>query len=141
MRKMNKMVVFILMVFVIFAGSAWGGWFSFEPNLVLQDGTAVGRYLEDIEAANEYLAKGDKQHADELISDQKVYLIKADQDQTRVEYLDYKEHGGNVFIHVKDETGTKVWANMTGLVCMGPDGKEKKLTKEEVEKGEFKPLP
>ena len=141
MSKMNKMGVFVFMILVFFAGSVWGGWFSFEPNLVLQDGTAVGRYLEDIEAENEYLAKGDKQHSDELVSDQKVYFIKADQDQTRVEYLDYKEHQGGIFIHVKDETGTKVWTNMAGLACLGPDGKQKQLTKEDVKKGDFKPLP
>ena len=141
MKEWFKQTVFVFTVLTIFGGSAWGGWFSFEPNLMLLDGTAVARYLEDIAEENAYLEKGDTEHANQLISDEKVYRIKIGQDQTRVKYLEYKEHEGSIFIHVQDESGTKVWANMVGLACVGKDGKERQLTKQDLDKGEFEPLP
>lgn len=141
MKVSFKWTVFVFLFVAMFGSSAWGGWFSFEPNLMLLDGTAVARYIEDIEQENAYLEKGDAEHAKQLISEEKVYRIKSGQDQTRVKYLEHKEHEGNIFVHVQDESGTKVWTNMVGLACVGKDGKERKLTKQDLDKGEFDPLP
>ena len=141
MNRVIRAAVFALMALIVFGGNAWGGWFSFEPNLKLRDGTPVARYLEDLEAEIDYLAKGDTAQADQLLNDQKVYVIKEGQDMTRVEFKGYEEHQGKIFIQVQDESGTKVWASITGLASVDPSGQEKELTKQDVEKGDFKPLP
>lgn len=141
MNEIIKKLVFFFLLLLIASGSAWGGWFSFEPNLMLLDGTAVARYLDDIEQQNAYLKKGDSEHANQLISDEKVYIIKKGRDMTRVKYVSYEENGGSIFIQVQDESGTKIWANMKGVACLDQDGKEKNVTKKEVIKGNFRPLP
>lgn len=140
MNKGVKGLIFVLAVVTILGGTARGGWFSFEPNLVLLDGTAVARYLEDIGKQNAYLKKGDTDKANQLISDEKVYLIKTGQDQTRVKYLEHEAYEDDIFVQVQDESGTKVWANMSGIACVGKDGKKRTLTKQDLEKGEFEPL-
>ncbi|WP_022669036.1 hypothetical protein [Desulfospira joergensenii] len=141
MKDCFKRLIFVFTVLTVFGGSAWAGWFTFEPNLVLMDGTAVARYLEDIGKENAYQKNGDTEHANQLISDEKVYLIKSGQDQTRVKYIEHEEYEGNIFVHVQDESGTKVWANMVGLACVDKDGKERTVTKQDLTKGEFEPLP
>jgi tRNA U34 2-thiouridine synthase MnmA/TrmU len=141
MSKMIKKTVVITMVFLmILSGSAWAGWFSFEPNMLLLDGTRVALKLEDIEKEVAYLQKGDMEHADQLVNDNKVFVIKTGRDLTRVKFLDYKEENdGNTYIEVKDESGNKLWAEMSGLACE-LDGKKQNITKQELLKGEFTPL-
>jgi hypothetical protein len=129
------------MVLMILGGNAWAGWFSFEPNMVLKDGTHVALSFGDIEKENAYLRKGDTAKAEQLVNDEKVYIIKTGRDQTRVKFLDYKEHNGSIFVHVKDESGTKLWANLSGLTCeCDQAGKPREVTKKDVLKGKFAPL-
>ena len=141
MSKMSKKAVVITMVLLmVLSGSAWAGWFSFEPNMLLLDGTRVALKLEDIEKEVAFLQKGDMEHADQLVNDNKVFVIKTGRDLTRVKFLDYKEENdGNTYIEVKDESGNKYWAEMSGLACE-LDGKKENITKQELLKGEFKPL-
>ena len=133
--------VFTFTVIVLLTGSAWGGWFSFEPNLILRDGAPVARYLEDLEEELAYLSKGDTAQADQMVKDMKVYMIKEGQDMTRVEFKSYQEDQGEIFIQVQDESGTKIWANMKNIACLDQNGQKKDITKQDVVKGEFKPLP
>ena len=141
MRKMIKKAGGVTMVILmVFSGSAWAGWFSFEPNMLLLDGTRVALKLEDIEKEVAFLQKGDMEHANQLINDNKIFIIKTGKDLTRVKFLDYKEENdGNIYVEVKDESGSKLWAKMSGLACE-QDGKKKNITKEDLLKGEFAPL-
>ncbi len=138
MSKMSKKAGIITMVLLmVLSGSAWAGWFTFEPNMVLLDGTRVAMNLEDIEKAGAYLEKGDMEQANQLVKDNKVFVIKTGRDLTRVKFLDYKEKDdGNIYVEVKDESGNKLWSKMSGLAC-DQDGKKKKITKQDLLKGEF----
>ena len=141
MVEIIKKSSIITMALMILGGSAWGGWFTFEPNLILLDGTAVALDLEDIRKENAYLEKGDMEKANQLVKDERIYIIKTGRDQTRVKFLDYEEHDGSLFVKVKDESGTKLWANITGLACeCEKEGKQRKVTKQDVVKGKFEPL-
>ena len=140
MNGILKKIGFVVMVLIVFGGSAWGGWFSFEPNVILLDGTSVAMELEDIEKECAYIKKGDMEKANNLIKYSKVHIIKDGKSQTRVEYVEYEEHEGSIFIRVKNESGSKLWTNMTGLACKGKDGKQRNVTKQDVIKGEFEPL-
>ncbi|MBW2653834.1 MAG: hypothetical protein JRC91_02580 [Deltaproteobacteria bacterium] len=140
MNGITKKIGFIFMVLIVFGGSAWGGWFKFEPNLILLDGTAVALDLKDLKKENDYIEKGDVEKANQLIKDSKVHIVKSGKDQTRVEYVSYEEHEGSVFIRVKNESGSKLWANMIGLACEGQDGKQKNIIKQNLIKEEFKLL-
>jgi len=140
MDEMIKRAVIVSVAVLAFVGNAWGGWFSFEPNILLLDGTSVARELEDIQKEAEYREKGDKTKADELIRDAKVLIIESQKYDTRVEYVKHKELGESVFVLVEDESGTKMWANMVGLACKGADGGERPVRKEDLTKGEFSPL-
>ena len=141
MSKMIKKASIITMVLLmVLSGSAWAGWFTFEPNMVLLDETRVALNLEDIEKESAYLEKGDIEKANQLVKDNKVFVIKTGRDLTRVKFLDYKEKDdGNIYIEVKTESGNKLWAKMSGLVC-DHDGKMENLTKQDLLKGEFAPL-
>jgi len=141
MSKMIKKAGIVTMVLLmVLSGSAWAGWFTFEPNMVLLDGTRVAMNLEDIEKAGAYLEKGDMEQANQLVKDNKVFVIKTGRDLTRVKFLDYKEEDdGNIYIEVKDESGNKLWAEMSGLAC-NQDGKKENITKQDLLKGEFVPL-
>lgn len=141
---MSKMIktpgILTVVLLMILSGSAWAGWFSFEPDMVLLDGTRVGVNLEDIELEEAYLVKGDMPHANQLIQDNKVFIIKTGRDLTRVKFLGYKEEkDGNIYVEVKDESGNKLWTKMSGLACE-QDGKKKNITQEDLHKGEFAPL-
>mgnify|MGYP001595689593 FL=1 len=141
MSKMIKKAGIITMVLLmVLSGSAWAGWFSFEPNMVLLDGTRVAVTLEDIEKDHAYLEKGDKEHAKQLVKDSKIFIIKTGKDLTRVKFLGYKEEkDGNIYVEVKDESGSKLWAKMSDLAC-DQDGKKKNITKQDFLKVEFAPL-
>lgn len=141
MSKMIKKAGIVAMVLlIILSGSAWAGWFTFEPNMVLLDGTRVSVNLEDIEKDHTYLEKGDMKLANQLVNDNKIFVIKTGRDLTRVKFLDYKEKDdGNIYVEVKDESGNKLWSKMSGLAC-DQDGKKKNITKQDLLKGEFAPL-
>jgi hypothetical protein len=138
MSKMIKKAGIVTMVLLmVLSGSAWAGWFTFEPNMVLLDGTRVSVIFEDIEKDNTYLEKGDMEHANQLVNDNKIFVIKTGRDLTRVKFLDYKEKDdGNIYVEVKDESGNKLWSKMSGLAC-DQDGKKKKITKQDLLKGKF----
>lgn len=140
MSEMIKKSILVSAVVMALVGNAWGGWFSFEPNILLLDGTSVARELEDIQKETEYKKKGDMAQADQLIRDAKVLIIESQKYDTRVEYIKHKEDGQSVFVLVKDESGTQMWANMLGLACQGNDGSERPVSKEDLAKGEFPPL-
>ncbi|WP_457551799.1 hypothetical protein [Desulfobacula sp.] len=142
MNGITKKIGFIFMVLIIFSGSAWGGWFTFEPNIILLDGTAVALELTDIEKESAYIEKEDMAQANELKKSNKVHIIKSGKDQVRVEYIGYEENEGSIFVRVKDESGNKLWANMIGLACEceGQGGKQRNITKQDVIKKNFKPL-
>jgi len=142
MSGITKKIGFVFMVLIIFGGSAWGGWFTFEPNIILLDGTAVGLELTDIKKESAYTEKGDTAQAKQLIKDSKVHIIKSGESQYRVEYVDYEESEGSLFVRVKDESGNKLWANMIGLACEceGKGGEQRNITKQDVIKNNFKPL-
>lgn len=141
MSKMIKKAGIVTMVLLmVLSGSAWAGWFTFEPNMVLLDGTRVSVILEDIEKDDAYLEKGDMEHANQLVNDNKIFVIKTGRDLTRVKFLDYKEKDdGNIYVVVKDESGNKLWSKMSGLAC-DQDGKKKNITKQDLLKGEFAAL-
>lgn len=141
MSKMIKKAGIITMVLLmVLSGSAWAGWFTFEPDMVLLDETRVALNLEDIEKESAYLEKGDMEQANQLVKDNKIFVIKTGRDQTRVKFLDYKEKDdGNIYIEVKTESGNKLWAKMNGLVC-DQGGKMENITKQDLLKGEFAPL-
>lgn len=138
MSKMIKKAGIVTMVLLmVLSGSAWAGWFTFEPNMVLLDGTRVSVIFEDIEKDNTYLEKGDMEHANQLVNDNKIFVIKTGRDLTRVKFLDYKEKDdGNIYVEVKDESGNKLWSKMSGLAC-DQDGKKQNITKQDLLKGEF----
>jgi len=139
-KMIKKAGIVTLVLLLVSIGSAWAGWFSFDPDMVLLDGTRVALNVEDIEKEEAYLQKGDMEHANELINDNKIFIIKTGKDLTRVKFLDYKEQNdGNIYVEVKDESGSKLWAKMSGLACE-QDGKKKNITKEDLLKGEFAPL-
>ncbi|MBT8334674.1 MAG: hypothetical protein KJP19_09595 [Deltaproteobacteria bacterium] len=136
----KKAGIVTTVLLMILSGSAWAGWFTFEPNMVLLDGTRVSVILEDIEKDDAYLEKGDMERANQLVNDNKIFVIKTGRDLTRVKFLDYKEKGdGNIYVEVKDESGNKLWSKMSGL-ARDPDGKKKNITKQDLLKGEFAPL-
>ncbi|MBU1566149.1 MAG: hypothetical protein KJ630_11035 [Proteobacteria bacterium] len=142
MSGIIKKTVFGFIGVIALCGSAWGGWFTFEPNVILINGTPVARELENIQMEHAYLEKGDLAHANQLIKDSDVYIIEGENGKTGapVKYVGYEEYEGSVFVRVKNESGTQIWANMLGLVCKGQDGKERKVTKQDLEKGEFETL-
>ena len=141
MSGITKKIGFGFMVLIIFGGNAWGGWFTFEPNIILLDGTAVALELTDIKKENAYIEKGDMAQANQLIKDSKVHIIKNGKSQSRVEYVGYEESKGSLFVRVKDESGNKLWANMIGLACeCEGQGKQRNITKQDVIKKNFKPL-
>ena len=130
-----------MVLLMVLSGSAWAGWFTFEPNMVLLDGTHVSVLLEDIVKEGAYLEKGDNEQANQLVNDSKVFVIKTGRDLTRVKYLDFKEEAdGNIYVEVKDQSGNKLWAKIDGLAC-NQDGNKRNITKQDLLKGEFAPLP
>ncbi|MBU8849903.1 MAG: hypothetical protein KOO65_00590 [Desulfobacterales bacterium] len=141
MSRITKKICFVFMILIVFGGSAWGGWFKFEPNIILLDGTAVALELKDIEKKTAYTEKGDTAQVNELIKHNKVHIIQSEKDQTRVEYVDHEESEGRIFIRVKNESGSKLWTNMLSLACVGKDGKQRNVTKQDLTKEEFEPLP
>ena len=136
-----KGVSFIGTVLAVLAGNTWAGWFSFEPNIVILDGTAVSVNLKDIEEETVLLEKGEEKQADQLIKDEKVYLIHRGKDMTRVKYVKHEKGQGHFFVMVQDESGSKLWANMTGLACVDKDGEPRALTEQDLDTGSFAPLP
>lgn len=140
MSGLAKCVGFVCVAVMVSVGSAWGGWFSFEPNILLMDGTSVARELEDIQKDTDYRKTGDTAQVDQLIRDMRVLVIESQKHETRVEYVKHREKGDNVFVLVQDESGTKMWANMVGLACLGTDGKERNVTRQDLNKGKFAPL-
>jgi len=143
MSGIFKKIGFVFMVLIIIGGtgSAWGGWFTFEPNIILLDGTAVALELRDIKKEIAFTEKGDTAQANQLIKDNKVQIIKSGKSQDRVEYVGYEEYEGSTFVRVKDESGNKLWANIIGLACeCEGQGKQRNLTKQDVIKENFKPL-
>ncbi|MBT8361420.1 MAG: hypothetical protein HKP41_08275 [Desulfobacterales bacterium] len=139
-RMIKKAGIVTTVLLMILSGSAWAGWFTFEPNMVLLDGTRVSVILEDIEKDDAYLEKGDMERANQLVNDNKIFVIKTGRDLTRVKFLDYKEKDdGNIYVEVKDESGNKLWSKMSGL-ARDQDGKKKNITKQDLLKGEFAPL-
>ena len=139
-KMIKKAGIFTMVLLLALSGSAWAGWFTFEPNMLLLDGTHVSVNLEDIAKEDAYLKAGDMEHANQLVKDSKIFIIKTGKDLTRVKFLDYKEQNdGNIYVEVKDESGSKLWAKMSGLACE-QDGKKKNITKEDLLKGEFAPL-
>ena len=142
MSGIVKKLGFGFMVLIIFGGSAWGGWFAFEPNIILLDGTAVALELTDIEKESAYIEKGDMAQANQLIKDSKVHIIQSGKSMDRVEYLGYEEYKGSIFVRVKDESGNKLWASMLGLACEceGQGEKQRNITEQDLIKENFKPL-
>ena len=140
MNGMVRRSVFACIMVMGLAGSAWGGWFSFEPNILLLDGTSVARELEDLQQESAFRTNGDTARADQLIRDAKVFVIENQKYDNRVEYVKHKEDGDSVFVLVEDESGSKMWANMLGLTCRGSDGSERPVSKTDLDKGEFRPL-
>jgi hypothetical protein len=139
-NEITKKIGFVFMLFIVFGGSAWGGWFTFEPNLVLLAGTAVSRNLEAVEKEYSLIEKGDMEQANQLIKNEDVLIVKSGDDQTRVTYSDFEENNGSIFIRFKTESGSKLWANIAGLACEGQDGKLRSVTKQDVIKKDFKIL-
>ncbi|WDP92202.1 MAG: hypothetical protein HUN04_21760 [Desulfobacter sp.] len=140
MIGMIKKSVFVSAVLMAIGGTAWGGWFSFEPNILIVDGTPVAREFEDIQKETTYLEKGDTAMAEQLVRDSRVIIIDSQKYDNRVEYVKYKEQGNSVFVLVKDESGSKMWANMIGLACKGNGGSERPVSKEDLAKGKLTPL-
>lgn len=140
MNQMVKRSVFTFVLVTALVGNAWGGWFSFEPNILLLDGTSVARELEDLQKESAYRAKGDTAQVEQLIRDAKVFIIEKKKYDNRVEYVKHKEDGDSVFVLVEDESGSKMWANMVGLACRASDGSERPVSKTDLDKGEFRPL-
>lgn len=140
MSEIIKKTGFVVMLLVVFSGIAWGGWFTFEPNIMLLTGTAVSRNLEAVEKENTCIEKGDLKQANQLIKDEAVQIVKSGDDQNRVLYDSYEEYDGSIYIRVKDESGSRLWAKMTGFACEGQDGKLRNVTKQDVIKEDFKPL-
>ena len=141
MSGIIKKIGCIFTVLITFGGSAWGGWFTFAPNIILLDGATVALELTDIEKESAYIQKGDMAQANQLIKDSKVHIIKGGKSQTRVEYVGYEESKGSIFVRVKDDSGNKLWANMIGLACeCEGQGKQRNITKQDVIKKNFKPL-
>ena len=134
-KMIQKAGIITVVLLMALSGSAWAGWFTFEPNMVLLDGTRVAINLEDIEKEGAYLEKGDMEHANQLVKDNKVFIIKTGRDLTRVEFLDYKEKDdGNIYVEVKDESGNKLWTKMSGL-ARDQGGKKQNITKQDLLKG------
>lgn len=140
MGRIIKKSIFVSVVLMAIVGNAWGGWFSFEPNILLLDGASVARELADIQKETSYREKGDTAQAEQLIRDERVLIIESQKYETRVEYVKHKEQGDKVFVLVKDESGTKMWANMIGLACQDTDGNERAVNKQDLTKGKFIPL-
>ena len=137
---MKKAGIVTMVLLMVFCGSAWAGWFSFEPNMVLLDGTHVSATLEDIAKEAAYLKEGDMEQANKLVKDSRIFIIKTGKDLTRVKFLGYEEEkDGNIYVEVKDESGSRLWAKMSGLACE-QDGKKKNISKDDLLKGEFAPL-
>ena len=139
-RMIKKAGIVTMVLLMVLGGSAWAGWFTFEPNMVLLDGTHVSVTLEDITKEDAYLKKGDMEQPNQLVKDSKIFIIKTGKDLTRVKFLGYEEEkDGNIYVEVKDESGSRLWAKMSGLACE-QDGKKKNISKDDLLKGEFAPL-
>ncbi len=141
MGGMIKRIILGAFVLGFLAGNTWAGWFSFEPNIVILDGTAVAVNLEDIEEETAFLEKGAAEQADQLIKEEKVYLIQRGKDMTRVKYVKHEKDRGHFFVMVQDESGSKLWANMAGLACVDKGGKPRPLTEKDLDSGSLEPLP
>ena len=136
-RMIKKAGIVSTVILMVLSGSAWAGWFTFEPNMLLMDGTHVAVSLEDIAKEDTYLKEGNIEQANQLVKDSKIFIIKAGKDLTRVKFLGYEEEkDGNIYVEVKDESGSKLWAKMSGL-AIEQDGKKKNITKQDLLKGEF----
>jgi|GEM_PF-1697917 len=140
MSDIIKKAALVSVIVMGLVGNTWGGWFTFEPNIVLLNGTAVGLEFKDIQKETAYKKTGETTKAVQLVQEEKVYIIKTGADQTRVEYISHKEYQGSIFVRVQDESGTKIWANMLGIACKGQDGKERSVTEQDLAKGKFEPL-
>jgi hypothetical protein len=141
-RMIKKACIVAMVLLMTLSGSAWAGWFTFEPNMVLLDGTHVSVTLEDIEKEDAYLKKGDMEQVNQLVRDSKIFIIKTGKDLTRVKFLGYEEEkDGNIYVEVKDESGSKLWAKIDGLACdCDQNGNKRNITKQDLLKGEFAPL-
>ena len=115
--------------------------FHLSRILSILDGTAVAVNLEDIEEETAFLEKGAAEQADQLVKEEKVYLIQRGRDMTRVKYVKHEKDQGHFFVMVQDESGSKLWANMTGLACVDKGGKPRPLTEKDLDSGSFEPLP
>ena len=140
MNEMIKRSVFVSVVVMALVGNVWAGWFSFEPNILILDGTSVAREFEDIHMATVYREKGNTTEINKLIRDTRILIIEDQKHDTRVEYVKHKEVDNSIFVLVEDESGTKMWTNMLGLACQGTDGVERPVNEEDLNKGEFTPL-
>ena len=75
-RMIKRAGVVTMVILMVLIGSAWAGWFTFEPNLVLLDGTHVSVTLEDITKEDGYLKEGDMEQANQLVKDSKIFIKK-----------------------------------------------------------------
>lgn len=141
MNGLIRQSLFGFTVFVVLAGSSWAGWFSFEPNIVILDGTPVSVKLENIAMETAYLDKGDTANADQLVQEEKVYRIKRGKDMTRVEYIKHEKDQGHYYVMVQDESGSKLWADMKGLACVDQEGETRQITEQDLASESFLPLP
>lgn len=141
-RMIKKAAIVTMVLLMASVESAWAGWFSFEPNLVLLDGTHVSVSLEDIVKEDAYLKEGDMEHVNKLVKDSKIFVIKTGRDLTRVKFLGYQEkEDGNIYVEVKNESGTKLWVKMSDLACdCDQSGNKRNITKQDLLKGEFATL-
>ncbi|MEJ2135399.1 MAG: hypothetical protein P8X86_09160 [Desulfofustis sp.] len=141
-RMIKKAGIVTTVILMVLSGSAWAGWFTFEPNMLLMDGTHVAVSLEDIEKEDTYLKEGNIEQANQLVKDSKIFIIKAGKDLTRVKFLGYEEEkDGNIYVEVKNESGTKLWAKMSGLACdCDKNWNKRNITKQDLLKGEFATL-
>ncbi len=119
--------------------NACGGWFLFEPEILLLNGTSVAREFEEILKPTVHREKGNATEINKLIRDTKILIIEDQKYDTRVEYVKRKEVGNSIFVLAEDGSGTKMWTNILGLACQGADGNERSANKEDLNKGEFIP--
>jgi len=141
MGGMIKRIIIGGVVLAFLAGNTWAGWFSFEPNMVILDGTAVAVTLDSIEQEAAFLERGETEQADQLVKDEKVYRIKRGKDMTRVKYVKHEQNQGRFFVMVQDESGSKLWASMAGLACVDKGGEPRPITEQDLDNGSFEPLP
>lgn len=100
----------------------------------------MARELEDLQKELSLRKTGDIAHADELIQDARVIIIDSQKYDNRVEYIKHKEQGDSVFVLVKDESGSKMWADMLTLACQGMDGNKRPVGKADLSGDALTPL-